>query len=1137
MSWSGPEGDVLLSGSDDRKIILWQWQSGWKMRPTSTISTEHVGNIFGVKMLPGHPMRVASGAMDGRVYLHSGMEAGPDWQSTLLLQHNRPVKSVDVDPSNPFLIFSAAEDGNVCQVDTREAGCRAEDHSSSRPCFSVEQSALVSLRFLKTSSFPSSVRRLSEFSTLATPAERCHCVDCRLVSRLSRAKALSLNASGCGKALRAAQRAGVGPASLAAVDVATVAMKHSLINPLSPNYMLVAAGDPFLRVYDRRMLPPLASRSGGGGLHPSACHAQRNVLRFAPLHGTADALLRGGEDGALPRMVHVTRADWDCGAVGLGGASSAPGGLSAVGSGTGRHILGNYHGDGIFVFDTGLADMSPPVAEYSMRVALGAEVDEDGFAALSTDEWTRHRQRSPAVSAPHSTAAGLVPRALVPSTQCAVRPPDSHPHASADLALAGEGEVAAPHPAPRGMQGASAPGPQSLCVEGERLKTAGNDAFRAGRTFAAATCFATAVMHAEQCCRQPPPKPGNESSTGDSCSASGVALLHTNRAIAMLRRASPGDASAAVEECLQALAADPHWWKAQARLARALKGAGKLQAALQVAEAFLSDHAPQELRHAFELPTRATHPSGTTPSAAASTEDASAGASTAPAASSEAVPGTRAAAEGVSAASAPPASAPADKAFAIKEVTDVRRQVLAQLDKYAEVDQPQPAAGESAPGIVATAIPAPMAESSHLGSQPASDASVAGCAAAAAGSRRATWLRRASDAATDEKQSEDEGAGSADEGSDIGSEVDAAGNRGDVDSDFDSPLATAPGQSGIGAGVPTAVSLADLLAAAITSAAHHGAVGAGGSGAPANVHQSASAHGSPLHDTEPSHGFRPPLSPDYGRVSAAWSRPLPWEAAGAPAAEIASEAGAGSHAPQPELAECWCGGGALSGAARRSHLSTRLAEYYTGAPNMQTDIKEACFWWPVSPWQVALPRGRERRTVGKGGFVVAGSDTGHAIVFDRATGAIVAAIAADDDICNVVQPHPSLPILATSGIESAVRLWTACGASEGDGSEAPPAAAGSTPLPHRGAAESAPLAPLHGSGAPPRCVAVTDPSHLEQLWKDELQPSAANAGGFGVPSALLRSLFVAAGEGEGAGGGGGGTGGGGAGPAIRCVNQ
>ena len=53
----------------------------------------------------------------------------------------------------------------------------------------------------------------------------------------------------------------------------------------------------------------------------------------------------------------------------------------------------------------------------------------------------------------------------------------------------------------------------------------------------------------------------------------------------------------------------------------------------------------------------------------------------------------------------------------------------------------------------------------------------------------------------------------------------------------------------------------------------------------------------------------------------------------------------------------------------------------------------------------------------------AGSDDGRVFIFCARTGALVVALQADDDVANSVAPHPSLPVLATSGIESAVRLW------------------------------------------------------------------------------------------------------------------
>lgn len=76
---------------------------------------------------------------------------------------------------------------------------------------------------------------------------------------------------------------------------------------------------------------------------------------------------------------------------------------------------------------------------------------------------------------------------------------------------------------------------------------------------------------------------------------------------------------------------------------------------------------------------------------------------------------------------------------------------------------------------------------------------------------------------------------------------------------------------------------------------------------------------------------------------------------------------------------------------------------FCGHCNTTTDIKEANFF---------------------GDFVVAGSDDGSFFVWDRETTNIVKIIKGDESIVNCLQPHPSTCCLATSGIESVVRIWT-----------------------------------------------------------------------------------------------------------------
>ncbi|CAH0478784.1 unnamed protein product [Peronospora belbahrii] len=85
---------------------------------------------------------------------------------------------------------------------------------------------------------------------------------------------------------------------------------------------------------------------------------------------------------------------------------------------------------------------------------------------------------------------------------------------------------------------------------------------------------------------------------------------------------------------------------------------------------------------------------------------------------------------------------------------------------------------------------------------------------------------------------------------------------------------------------------------------------------------------------------------------------------------------------------------------------------YIGYCNVQTDIKEASFF-------------------GKNdAYIIAGSDDGRALVWDKATGEMVNAIKADADIVNCVQPHPFDACVATSGIENVIRLWSPTSAEE-----------------------------------------------------------------------------------------------------------
>ena len=77
---------------------------------------------------------------------------------------------------------------------------------------------------------------------------------------------------------------------------------------------------------------------------------------------------------------------------------------------------------------------------------------------------------------------------------------------------------------------------------------------------------------------------------------------------------------------------------------------------------------------------------------------------------------------------------------------------------------------------------------------------------------------------------------------------------------------------------------------------------------------------------------------------------------------------------------------------------------FSGHCNTTTDIKEANFFGD--------------------NYIVAGSDDGHFFAWDRTTTNVVRMMTGDESIVNCLQPAPNSCMLATSGIDRVVRLWT-----------------------------------------------------------------------------------------------------------------
>ena len=99
--------------------------------------------------------------------------------------------------------------------------------------------------------------------------------------------------------------------------------------------------------------------------------------------------------------------------------------------------------------------------------------------------------------------------------------------------------------------------------------------------------------------------------------------------------------------------------------------------------------------------------------------------------------------------------------------------------------------------------------------------------------------------------------------------------------------------------------------------------------------------------------------------------------------------------------------------------------------------KEHFFQWGVTPlidnfvddtyyYLITVYTGMRRGagTRSRVGFIVAGEDDGSFFIWERDTTNIVRVLRGDDSIVNCLQPHPTQCLLATSGIDPVVRLWS-----------------------------------------------------------------------------------------------------------------